>query len=77
MKSLKRLADLVKAYTGQIILAALMLLALTSIDMIFPEIIRRVIDIGVRGNQPNYMAMAAGFIIGLGLLMRFSGSGDS
>lgn len=76
MKSLKRLANLVKAYTGQIVLAALMLFSLTAIDMIFPEVIRRVIDIGVRGNQVNFMAMAAGFILLLGLIKTIIGFGN-
>jgi ABC-type multidrug transport system fused ATPase/permease subunit len=76
MKSIKRLAFLVKAYTGQIILAFVLLFTLTAIDMIFPEIIRRVIDIGVRGGQTNYMVMAAGFIVGLGVMKAFINFGN-
>lgn len=76
MKSIKRLGILVRAYTWQIILAALMLLALTAIDMVFPEIIRRVIDIGVKENQTSYMAMAAGVILGLGLVKTIIGFGN-
>lgn len=76
MKSIKRLGILVRAYTWQIILAALMLLALTAIDMVFPEIIRRVIDIGVKENQTSYMAMAAGVILGLGVVKTIIGFGN-
>ena len=76
MKSLKRLAVLVKAYAGQLILAFILLISLTAIDMIFPEIIQRVIDIGVKGNQSSYMAMAAGFIVGLGVVKAFINFGN-
>lgn len=76
MKSIKRLGILVRAYTWQIILAAIMLLALTAIDMVFPEIIRRVIDIGVNENQTSYMAMAAGVILGLGVVKTIIGFGN-
>lgn len=76
MKSIKRLGILVRAYTWQIILAALMLLALTAIDMVFPEIIQRVIDIGVKENQTSYMAMAAGVILGLGVVKTIIGFGN-
>ncbi len=67
MKSIKRLSILLKPYRLRILAIALMLLTLTTIDMIFPAIIRQVIDIGVVGGQSHYTALAAGILLGMGL----------
>ncbi len=68
MKTLQRLAILVRPFQGQMIAAALMLLSLTAIDMVFPAIIRQVIDVGFGQGQTQFMLVAAGIIMGLGFL---------
>lgn len=54
MKSIKRLRILLRPFFPQIFLAAVFLLLLTTIDMIFPAIIRQVIDIGITGGQRQF-----------------------
>src|SRR5512133_3721644 len=76
MKSIRRLRILLRPYWLQIVLAALFLLLLTAIDMTLPEIIRAVIDVGLTGKQTNFMILAAGIIIGLGLLRAAIGFGN-
>lgn len=67
MKSIKRLSILLKPYRLRILAVTLMLFTLTAIDMVFPAIIRQIIDIGVLGGQPSFIAMSAGILLGLGL----------
>jgi len=76
MKSIKRLRILLRPYYPQIILTAVMLFGLTAIDMLFPEIIREVIDKGITGGQTNFMGFAAGIIVGLGILRAGIGFGN-
>ncbi len=66
MNHLRNLGSLVKPYRSKVILASLLLVILTAIDMTFPEIIRRVIDIGLQSSQATFLLMAAGFVIALG-----------
>jgi len=67
MKSIKRLSILLKPYRLRILAVTLMLFTLTAIDMVFPAIIRQIIDIGVLGGQPSFIAMSAGILLGLGV----------
>ena len=67
MKSIRRLSTLLKPYRLRILAIAVMLLTLTAIDMIFPEVIRAVIDIGVVGGQSDFVLTAAGILLGLGI----------
>lgn len=67
MKSIKRLSILLKPYRLQILAVTLMLFTLTAIDMVFPAIIRQIIDIGVIGGQSSFIAMSAGILLGLGI----------
>src|SRR5215208_4043070 len=76
MKSIKRLRILLRPYYPQIILTAVMLFGLTAIDMLFPEIIREVIDKGITGGQTSFMILAAGIIVGLGILRAGIGFGN-
>lgn len=75
MKTISRLRVLLKPYIGRIVLAAVMLLSLTAIDMVFPEIIRQVVDIGL-GGRPEFMITAAAIVLGLGLLKALIGAGN-
>jgi ATP-binding cassette subfamily B protein len=76
MKSIKRLRILLRPFLSKILLAALFLLLLTSIDMIFPVIIRQVIDIGITGGQSHFFIAAAAILAGLSLLRAFIGYGN-
>jgi ABC-type multidrug transport system fused ATPase/permease subunit len=75
MKSIRRLRVLLRPYDLQILLAALFLFSLTAIDMVFPYIIRQVVDVGL-GGQPRFLVTAAGIIIGLGLMKAAIGFGN-
>ncbi len=75
MKTISRLRVLIKPYIGRIVLAAVMLLSLTAIDMIFPIVIRQVVDIGL-GGRPEFMITAAAIVLGLGLLKALFGAGN-
>jgi ATP-binding cassette, subfamily B, multidrug efflux pump len=76
MKSIKRIRLLLRPYYLQISLSIIFLLMLTAIDMIFPEIIRQVVDIGLVDKQVSFMVVAAGIILGLGLLKATIGFGN-
>ena len=73
MKQLKRFFSLVNPYRRQVIYASLLLLFLTAIEMLFPEIIRRVIDDGLKGGRISILITAAGLVVGLGLLKALLG----
>jgi ATP-binding cassette subfamily B multidrug efflux pump len=68
MRFLLRLGPMLRPYLLQTLSALLLLLALTSIDFIFPQIIQRVIDTGLEGTQVSYLLYAALLIAGLSLL---------
>lgn len=76
MKSISRLRILLRPFLSKILLSALYLLLLTTIDMIFPVIIRQVIDIGINGGQGNFFIAAAAILAGLSLLRAFIGFGN-
>lgn len=76
MKSIKRLGFLLRPYFSKILLAALFLFLLTAIDMILPEVIRQIIDIGLMGGQTQFVFGAAGFLIGIGILRAGVGFGN-
>ena len=67
-RHLRNLKTLVKPYFHQVLLASVFLLILTIIEMAFPAIIRQVIDIGLKGGNHRFLIMAAGLILGLGLV---------
>ncbi len=76
MKSIKRLRILLRPYLRQILLSALFLLLMTGIDMAYPEVIRQVIDIGLTGGQTHFIYIAAGILVGLGILRAAIGFGN-
>lgn len=67
-RHLRNLKTLVKPYFHQVLLASVFLLILTIIEMAFPAIIRQVIDVGLKGGDHRFLIMAAGLILGLGLI---------
>jgi ATP-binding cassette subfamily B multidrug efflux pump len=67
MKALLRLGTFIRPYIKQVILGSLMLLILMGIDLIFPAIIQKIIDIGLVAGQQQYLINATLIIIGLGL----------
>jgi ATP-binding cassette, subfamily B, multidrug efflux pump len=67
MKDLLRLGTFIRPYIKQVVLGSLMLLILMGIDLVFPAIIQKVIDIGLVGGQQQYLINATLIIIGLGL----------
>jgi len=67
-RHLRNLKTLVKPYFRQIVLASVFLLILTVIEMAFPAIIRQVIDVGLKGGDQRFLIVAAGLILGLGLI---------
>ena len=68
MKTIKRLSTLIQPYRSKVIIGALLLIVLTAIDLVFPTIIREVIDLGLDGGQTNFLVISAVVIIGLGIL---------
>jgi len=76
MKSIKRIRVLLRPYYLQISLAFIMLIGLTAIDMVFPAIIQQVVDVGLTGGQRDFILLAAGVVLGLGLLKAGIGFGS-
>jgi ATP-binding cassette subfamily B multidrug efflux pump len=68
MRSLWRLRSFLRSYWRRIVFAALCLMGITGTSLIFPLIIRQVIDVGLAGADLRYIAYAALAILGLGLL---------
>ncbi|MFN7034918.1 MAG: ABC transporter ATP-binding protein [Bellilinea sp.] len=67
-RHLLNLKTLVKPYFRQVVLASVFLLILTLIEMSFPAIMRQVIDVGLKGGDHRFLIMAAGLILGLGVI---------
>jgi ATP-binding cassette subfamily B protein len=68
MKSLGRLLEFVRPYSWQMAITLLILLAITSLNLVVPEIIRQVIDIGLVGGETQFLLNAALVILGIGVL---------
>jgi len=68
LNTIRRFGILLHPYRTQVIITAFLLLVLTAIDLVFPSIIKQVIDIGLKGEQSNYMVFAALAILALGIL---------
>ncbi len=67
MRALLRLAPFLRPYWGRVSLAAISLLAITAANLWVPDIIRRVIDVGLVQRDPAYLARAAGLILAIGV----------
>ena len=68
MRTLRRLRVLLWPYRWQVLLSLLVLLAVTATQMVVPTIIGKVIDYGLSGGDPRYLAIAGLVILGAGLL---------
>lgn len=68
MRSLFRLRLLIKPYRKQVFIALILLLFMTAAQLVIPEIIRRVIDIGLLRGEIKFLINAALVILGLGLI---------
>ncbi len=68
MKSLLRLHVFFRPYLRQILLAGLCLLSLTALELVVPDIIRQVIDIGLTQRDWALIRNAALLVLGIGLI---------
>jgi ATP-binding cassette subfamily B multidrug efflux pump len=67
MKHLLRIREFIKPYLFQVIATGVILLLMTGANLAIPEIIRRVIDIGLTGGEVRYLLNSALIILGIGL----------
>ena len=67
MKHLLRIRTFLRPYTAQIAATLAILLALTVLNLAVPGIMQRVIDEGLRRQQPAYLVRAALLLLGIGL----------
>lgn len=68
MKSLLRIREFLRPYAWQVVGAIFVLLGMTALSLIIPEIIRQVIDVGLLGGDTRFLLQAALVILGVGLL---------
>jgi ATP-binding cassette subfamily B protein len=68
MKALLRLGTFIRPYVKQVVLSSIMLLILMGIDLVFPVIIQKVIDVGLVAGQQQFLITATLILIGLGLV---------
>jgi len=68
MRSLWRLREFLRPYWRRIAFATICLIGMTIISLIFPLIIRQVIDIGLANSDLRFIIFAALTIMGLGVL---------
>jgi len=67
MKHLLRIREFLRPYTWQVFLALLILLVMTAANLVVPEIIRQVIDIGLVSGERQFLLRAALVVMGIGL----------
>jgi ATP-binding cassette subfamily B multidrug efflux pump len=68
MKHLWRLRLLLQPYGRQVGLTLILLFGITALNLVIPEVIQRVIDIGLVQKQEGYLFRAALVILGIGIL---------
>ena len=68
MKSLWRIREFLRPYVRQVTLALVILLGITAANLIVPEVIRQVIDVGLARGELDFLLKAALIILGLGVL---------
>ncbi len=68
MKTIHRLSTLIYPYRSKVIIGALLLIVLTAIDLVFPTIIKEVIDLGLNGGETSFLIISALIILGLGIV---------
>jgi ATP-binding cassette subfamily B multidrug efflux pump len=69
MKPLIRIREFLRPYSWQVALAAIFLLVITAANLVIPEIIRQVIDIGLVGGEKRFLLNAAFVVLGIGLII--------
>ncbi len=68
MKTIHRLSSLIYPYRSKVVIGALLLIVLTAIELVFPTIIKEVIDLGLNGGQTSFLIISALIILGLGVI---------
>ena len=68
MRHLFRLRVYLRPYWRQITTSLFLLLALTGLSLVIPEIIRQVIDVGLKQSNVSYLINAALILFGIGIL---------
>ncbi len=71
MKSLRHLLALLQPYKLQVALTSIGLIGLTGIELVFPAIIKEVIDRGLAAGQTLFLLQAGLLLLGLGVLRGF------
>ncbi len=67
MKSLLRIREFLRPYLWQVLLALVILLLITAANLVIPEIIRQVIDVGLVAGQTHFLRTAALIVLSLGI----------
>lgn len=67
MRHLLRLRVYLRPYGKQVSTSLFLLLALTSLNLVIPEIIRRVIDVGLNQSNVGYLINSALILLGIGI----------
>jgi len=67
MRHLLRLRVYLRPYWKQISASLLLLLSLTGLNLVIPEIIRRVIDVGLKQSDVSYLINSALILLGIGI----------
>lgn len=68
MRHLFRLRVYLRPYWHQISISFVLLLALTSLSLVIPEIIHQVIDVGLKLSNVSYLINAALVLLGIGIM---------
>jgi ATP-binding cassette subfamily B protein len=68
MKPLYRIREFLRPYAFQVVLALAILLVITGANLVIPEIIRQVIDVGLVGGERQFLINAALVILGIGVV---------
>ncbi len=68
MKQLWRLRVYLRPYLGQVILALILLLAITALSLVIPAIIRQVIDQGLARGEMGFLERSALLILAIGVI---------
>jgi ATP-binding cassette subfamily B multidrug efflux pump len=67
MRHLLRLRVYLRPYWRQVLISLILLLLLTGLSLIVPEIIRQVIDVGLKQSDISYLINSALLLVGIGL----------
>jgi ATP-binding cassette subfamily B multidrug efflux pump len=68
MKHLWRLRFLIRPYLWQVSLALVLLIAMTALNLVIPEVIQQIIDFGLVQKQSDFLLKAALIIMGIAVL---------